>query len=390
MGASSMGRPRQGRIALSLAAGRLRAPCKLVRFKPAPCKPGACKSATLLAASLAAGLLLGGAPALAGQVGAAAGFSQIHMGEADRAALRAPPNRIVSINMCADELALRLARPGTLISISPLALENIGSNVAALARGVPVNRGATEEIAGLKPDLVAAGRYTTRATVALLRRLGVPVADLDVPNSLAGVRDQIREAGVLFHNEAAAKALTARFDALLAAPLPEGRRPTAVVLRPAGFTSSEGSLLDDMLTRAGMRNLAGGPLAGYEQLPLEFVLAAAPELLIIAGDPDSPPALASEFLNHPALRSLKGHTRIVVLPSRLWTCPGPGVLDAMTILRDAVADWRASQTMGDAPPPPLTQEKRAVLEKAGVVAPVKLAAPVVLAAPAPAGARAGR
>ncbi|MFC3266656.1 ABC transporter substrate-binding protein, partial [Camelimonas abortus] len=275
-------------------------------------------------------------------------FTQIHL--ADGRAPAQAPRRIVSINMCADELALRLARPGALVSVTPLSRDYMGSNVAELARRVPANRGAAEEIAALEPDLVIAGRYTTRLVKALLRRLGFTVAEFDVPGSIREARDQIREAGALFHNHAAAEAIAARFDRLLAAPAPSGPRPTAIVLRPAGFTSSEGSLLDDMLTRAGMTNLAGGPLAGYEQLPLEFVLAAQPDILVIAGDPDQPPSMASEILSHPALRRLAERAGVVTLPSRLWTCPGPGVLDAMALLQEAVARWRGRAAVAAAAP----------------------------------------
>lgn len=290
----------------------------------------------LLAASLATG---GSGAAWAGE----AAFTQIIVPEAGKARLATAPQRIVSINLCADELALRLARPATLTSVSSLARINIGSNVADLARGVAPNHGAVEELMALKPDLVVAGRFTTRNAVALLRRLDVHVVDLDVPTSIAGVREQIREAGALFHARDRAAQVLQQFDERLHAVKPTGVRPTAMVLRPAGFTTGEGSLLDDVLKHAGMTNLVGsGPLAGYEQLPLEFILEARPDILIIAGDPAAPPSLATGILDHPALRALNGRTMVVTLPSRLWTCAGPGVADAVALLAGAAAEWRAN------------------------------------------------
>lgn len=321
--------------------------------------PGICQRLTscavilLVAAPVAMGASgpVKSAPVMAGHVAPAGGtsaaterFTQIIVPEASKALLATPPHRIVSINLCADELALRLAKPATLKSVSSLARINIGSNVSELTRDIPDNYGTVEELMALKPDLIVAGRFTTRNTVALLRRLGVNVVDLDVPTSIAGVREQIREAGALFHSQDKTEAVLRDFDARLRAVDAGGAKPSAVVLRTAGFTTGEGSLLDDVLKHAGMTNLVGsGPLAGYEQLPLEFVLEAKPDILILAGDPLAPPSLATGILDHPALKRLKDHTMVVVLPSRLWTCAGPGVADAVALLAGAVAEWRAAK-----------------------------------------------
>ena len=74
----------------------------------------------------------------------------------------AAPLRIASLNLCADELVLRLAAPGTVKSVTWLARDPGLSNVAALAQTVPVNRGVAEDVVPLAPDLVIAGAYTTR------------------------------------------------------------------------------------------------------------------------------------------------------------------------------------------------------------------------------------
>ena len=103
----------------------------------------------------------------------------------------AAPLRIVSLNLCADEMVLRLAAPGTVKSVTWLARDPSLSNVAALAHTVPVNRGLAEDVVPLAPDLVIAGAYTTRTAVALLRRLKIPVLELDVPRNVEEALAQI-------------------------------------------------------------------------------------------------------------------------------------------------------------------------------------------------------
>src|SRR3982074_1882087 len=112
------------------------------------------------------------------------------------------PRRIVSLNMCVDELVLRLADPQNIASVTWLSRDTPHSNVAELAARIPVNHGLAEEIIPLKPDLVIAGVYTARTAVAMLKRTGVPLSEIGVPTNLDDVRRQIRDvAGLVDEGE---------------------------------------------------------------------------------------------------------------------------------------------------------------------------------------------
>lgn len=237
-----------------------------------------------------------------------------------------PPQRIVSLNLCADELVLRLADPGHVASVTWLARDPGGSNVAVAAQAVPVNRGLAEEIVPLKPDLVLAGAFTTRTTTALLRRFGIPVLELGAPESLAATYAQISTVADRLGVPARGAALVREMeDAFAALPPVPARRPTALVLRPNGFTAGRGSLADEVLARAGLDNLAARLSPDrMGQVTLEEVVLAQPDLLIINASEDGPPSLADELLHHPALAGL----RRVALPTRLWACAGPQLVEA--------------------------------------------------------------
>lgn len=247
------------------------------------------------------------------------------------------PARIVSLNLCADELVLRLADPGQVASVTYLARDPTGSNVVDLARVVPVNRGLAEEIVPLKPDLVIVGAFTTRATTTMLRRLGLPVLELGVPHSLDEAYGEIRKVaarmGVAERGEEMIARMTAAFAAL--PPVP-ARRPTAVVLRPNGFTAGRGSLGDEVLTRAGLDNLAARLSTDrLGQLSLEEIVMARPDLLIINSAPDGPASIADEMLHHPVLAPLRAEGRVVAVPTRLWACAGPELAEAAARLAAA-------------------------------------------------------
>lgn len=258
-------------------------------------------------------------------------------------ATAAKPTRIVSLNLCTDELVLRLAPPERIASVTWLSRDPRNANMAGAARAVGVNHGLVEQVLASQPDLVIAGAYTTRSTVALLKRAGMPVREFGVPRNLAEMRAQIAEMAILLGEEARGAALIADIDArlaALAAKRPAERR-RAIVLRPNGFTVGRGSLVDEILTLAGLDNIAASlGIDSYGQIALETVALGGAEMLILNDTPDGPPSLAHEVLHHPLIEKLGERINLIALPSRLWTCAGPSVLDAIELLAQAAEGKR--------------------------------------------------
>ncbi|MGO4673639.1 ABC transporter substrate-binding protein [Bosea sp. 2YAB26] len=254
----------------------------------------------------------------------------------------AKPSRIVSLNMCSDELVLRLAERERIASVTWLSQDPRNANMAEIAKTIPANHGLVEEVLSYKPDLIIAGAYTTRSTVALLKKAGVPVREFGVPRNLAEMRAQIAEMAALLGEPERGAALIAAIDRrldTLAANQSAGH-PRALVLRPNGFTVGRGSLVDEILTRAGLTNLAAElGIDNYGQIALETVALGQADMLILNTTPGGPPSLAHEILHHPLLTKLGERVRLVALPSKLWTCAGPAVLDAIELLA-------ASRTQG--------------------------------------------
>lgn len=268
------------------------------------------------AAAAALCLALGAPPARAGE------------------APKAPPRRVASLNVCADELVLRLADPGQVVSVTWLARDPRSSGVADLARDVAVNRGLAEEIVPLKPDLVVAGAYTTHATTAMLRRLGIEVMELGVPTTLAEATAQVRDVAARLGVPARGEDLARKMAAAMAPPVVPPPPATAIVLRPNGFTAGPGSLPDAAMAAAGLDNLAARlPADSFGQLTLEQIVTAQPDLLVVNGEKDAPPSLADDLLNHRALAGYRN--RRVEVPLRLWSCAGPDVAQAVARLSAA-------------------------------------------------------
>jgi hypothetical protein len=98
------------------------------------------------------------------------------------------PARIVSLNMCTDDLLLRLADPARIASVTWLSRAQRGSNVADIAARLPVNHGLAEEIIPLDPDLVIAGTFSTRTAVATAQAYQDPARRVRHPRSIEEIR----------------------------------------------------------------------------------------------------------------------------------------------------------------------------------------------------------
>ena len=274
----------------------------------------------------------GYAARIARRAAAAALAALAAAGAAPGAPAAAKPERIVSTNLCSDQLVLALAERSRIASLSHLVADPDVSAVADRVDGILLNHGLAEEVLPLDPDLVVAGRYTSPVTLSLLRGLGYPVLRLAIADSLADIGARLRELGAALGEEARAEAVIAAMEARLdRVPAPAGTvRPTALYYQPNGYVAGSGSLVDDVIARAGLTNLgARRAAAGLAYLPLEALVAAPPDILIVDSSYAGAPALAFQVLRHPALAALGSRARRVAMPNNLWICGTPDTVAAV-------------------------------------------------------------
>lgn len=250
----------------------------------------------------------------------------------------AAPKRVVSMNLCADQLAMMVAAPGQLVSVSWLAQDPASSAMAEEARAYPANHGRAEEVFMMRPDLVLAGSFTSRATVSILRRLGVQVEEFALASKLDEIPDRIAQMGASLGREAEAARLIAAFRSDLAEARREVEpRPRAALHYANSYTSGAGTLAGDIVAAAGLANI--GAELGFEgmaQLSLELLVMAEPDLLIEERRYDAP-ALAEQRLDHPALAPVRANAGSVSVADPTWVCGTPATVGAVRHLAAVAA-----------------------------------------------------
>ena len=244
---------------------------------------------------------------------------------------------VASLNVCTDQLAMALAAPGQLKSVSALARDPMLSTMAQQAQGYPVNRGLAEEVFTLKPDLIVTGTFSLHNTASLLKRLGFRIEEFDYSQSLDTIPADIRRMGALLHRKQAAEQMAASFEREIASLAPLGcrRKPVAIAYGQRGIALGKGTLAHTVIEAAGFENLAA--TAGHDGMspfPLELLVTNPPDLIILPHTSTGAPALADEATRHPALAKLKGTVTASFTRAALWSCGGAFTLDALRELRE--------------------------------------------------------
>lgn len=251
-------------------------------------------------------------------------------------AAKAPavPQRIVSINLCADQLVLALADRGQIAGLTKNATDREMSGEAVAARGIPLLSNSAEQILAIEPDLIVGMPASRSAALAALPQHDYPLLDIDTANSLGEIYTSIHQTAVAVGHPARGDALIARMQRELAGLPKPGKGRVAAYYQRRGYMTGTGTLIDELMTRVGLVNLAGKlgkpPLS---QLSLEEMVAAKPDFLIVESATDTVIDQGSEMLHHPALKDIP---RISV--PQAWTvCGSPAYTQAARTMVEQIA-----------------------------------------------------
>jgi iron complex transport system substrate-binding protein len=253
------------------------------------------------------------------------------------AARAAPPQRVMSLNLCSDQLLLDLLPPERITSVTYLSRERHQSYLSAAAWRVGVNRGSAEEVVKEHPDLVLAADYSTPDTRRLVKAVGIPVMVLPPANSFDDIRQQTRQVAHVLGVDEQGERLLRRMDATLAqlaatAPL----QPITIVSWEGGTNVyGKGTLHDAIFTAAGAINLGAAPGLSRARFDTEQLLITRPDLLAYGDASIASASLHNVPLAQPVVQHLYAG-RQIIYPELLYSCGLPQSADAAVQIRQAM------------------------------------------------------
>jgi iron complex transport system substrate-binding protein len=242
--------------------------------------------------------------------------------------------RLVSMNVCTDQLVLTLADPEQILGLSRFSRDGWQSKAGDLSR-YPVLSGGAEDVLLIRPDIVVASAFDKRSTRELLKAKGLRLAELTVPRTLDEARQQIREVGDLIGHPDRATAEIARLDAALARArrAVSERHYRVLPLSRRGWVAGSDSFVGSLLGETGLRSAAGDlgfAFGGFASL--EAIVKLRPDFIVVSQAGDRARDDGQAFLLHPALERFYPPQKRIVIPERMTECGGVLLADALDAL----------------------------------------------------------
>jgi ABC-type Fe3+-hydroxamate transport system substrate-binding protein len=260
--------------------------------------------------------------------------------------------RVVSLNPSLTEIVIALGARPALVGVDDYSARAL-PEVNALPRVGGLFDPSLESIVALTPDLVVlVPSAEQRDLRARLESFGTEVLSLD-NHTLPQLLASIETLGARFGRAEPARARVAAIRAAIAETerASAGRphpRSVLVLQRDPLFLVGGGSYLDSLLRAAGADNLAASFPEAYPRVDLEWLIAAAPSLILDASE-DPEPA-QQHWRRWPSLPAVASG-RVVPLVASEVTLPGPYLERALATLARAVAGEPPPSQRTDTPHP---------------------------------------
>jgi iron complex transport system substrate-binding protein len=241
---------------------------------------------TLLAVSAAACLLaLGVTGATGAKKPAPKAFPVTITTPAGKVTVRKKPRRIVSLSPTATETLFAIGAGRQVIAVDNQSDYPKNAPKTSLSGFTP----NVEAIAEYRPDLVVIA-YDTKGLASALRRLKITVVHHDGVKTLKGAYTQIRQLGLVTGNTATAtrliKQMRTKIDGIVERSRTRARGKAVYhELTPDLYSADSSTFIGKAYLLLGLENIADeadSAGTGYPQLSSEYVVAADPDLIVLA------------------------------------------------------------------------------------------------------------
>lgn len=250
--------------------------------------------------------------------------------------------RVASADLCADAWVIELARRDSVIALSWQVDAPI-SPAPDWARALPRASADAERLIALGPDLAVFGPGGPGRAAPVLAAAGIETLTLEWGEDFDTIRDAARATGAALGREAEAETFIADLDARLAAlearADARGWTPSVFYLAVSGGTAGDGTMIDAAIRAAGGRNAAAeAGASGWIQADAEWAFRVRPDLVVTSYFHEGYRSAGNIGQRHAAFRRLVERHPSIEVPGALWSCAGPGLIEAAERIADALDD----------------------------------------------------
>jgi len=243
------------------------------------------------------------------------------------------PERIVSLGPGAAQTLVEIGAGDRIVGASQYASYLEGSDGWTNVSGPGQAFASVEKVVAKQPDLVIAENIVPNETVDQLRSAGITVYKFGPATGLQDVYDKVNRTGRLVDepNAAAETVAEMQYEVRVAQRAADGKESPKALYNFFGYTSGEGTFIDEIITTAGGTNVAAeAGITGYKQISQEVVANRTVEwLLLNSGSPTVPKSAA--YQQTIAVKQ----NQTVVLDRNYISQPAPRIVQPITKLSKA-------------------------------------------------------
>lgn len=249
--------------------------------------------------------------------------------------IAAEPQRIVSLAPANTEILAGLGLMDKVVGVTTY--DDYPPEVSKIEKVGDFVQPNIEAITAAKPDLILATTGVQADVVTQLEGTGATVVAID-PQTLAALYTSIGTVGAVTGASEEASSVVNDMQASLAAIRDEigGADPVPCFIEIAQnplYTAGKGTLLDDLITAAGGRNVVTA--SGYVGYSLEQLLADNPAVYLATKGSMSNPEDLAKRAGYDKLSAVKdGH--VYVLDDNLVSRPGPRIVQGVKQIAEAL------------------------------------------------------
>ena len=256
---------------------------------------------------------------------------------------REAPKKILSVNLCADQMLIALAPRDKVVALGPFSRDPTLSFFSQRAKTFPQLRARSEALIQIEADAIAVGPFDNAFMRQIMRRRQIDEIVVgrwtSTQEVLRGVASFAKTIGESAAGEKLIDEIKTSLESLQGV-IDSKPSPSFLMLHRRGFVG-EGGLVSELLELAGLIDAAKGHASRF--LSVESVIALRPSLLVVSGRNLKPEDRGLELLEHPALARLYPSERRITTPDVLTSCGGPSTPALIRHMREELNSWVGRQ-----------------------------------------------
>ncbi|WOI52961.1 ABC transporter substrate-binding protein [Parvularcula sp. LCG005] len=247
--------------------------------------------------------------------------------------------RVVSLDYCADQYVLGLVERDYIAALSRDSQADY-AYLRAEAVGLAQTSGRAEAVLALRPTVIVRTYGGGPDAGALYARLGIPVVQIGYAGRLEDIASVVQAAAGDFDGAMGDETASNRAAILIdqmrnnldRVPASSDRR-SLLYMTQGGVTAGPGTMIDDIITKAGYSNFETRP--GWSPLPLERLAYKQPDQIATAFFDGAYTVLSPWTASrHPVARRQLANQDAVAIDSALTSCSAWYTAEAVTVLAE--------------------------------------------------------